>query len=260
MKHPNGLFGWVDLSSSDVEVARDFYQRLFGWTSEDTPTPFGPAYTTFYKDGKRVAGLTPQSPELSAAGVPSAWNSYVLVESADDAIKAAEAAGGAVVVPAMDVMSEGRMALIADPSGGVVGLWQPMDHQGADLFNAPGALAWNELQSRDWESAKNFYNAVFGWRYVPMEGADYVVGHVDAKKGDDTSNCGLMPVPPGVPDQMPSTWMVYFAVADCDTSLAEAEKLGGKIVMPGMDMGPGRFGGIADPTGATVFMGSFPSS
>ncbi len=67
------------------------------------------------------------------------------------------AAGGQVIAPAMDIMSQGRMAMIADPSGAVVGLWQPMDHQGAELFNAPGSLTWNELQTRDLESAMAFY-------------------------------------------------------------------------------------------------------
>ncbi len=259
MRLPHGLFGWVDLMTSDVETARQFYEPLLGWTSKDQPTPMGPVYTNFSKDGKRVAGMSPQPPDMAEAGMPSTWNSYVMVDSVDEVVKAAEAAAGAVVMPAMDIMTEGRMAMIADPSGGILGLWQPRDHDGAELFNAAGALSWNELQSRDWESAKAFYNTVFGWRWAPMEGADYVVGHLDSKQGDDTSNCGMMPMPPGVPDQMPSTWMVYFAVADCDSSLATAQELGGRVFLPAMDMGPGRFGGISDPTGAMVFVGSFPA-
>jgi hypothetical protein len=260
MRQPHGLFGWVDLMTSDVETARVFYEGVFGWTSTDMPTPMGPVYTQFYRDGQLVAGMGPQPPELAAAGVPSTWNSYIMVEDVDAACKAAEAAGGAVVMPGMDVMTQGRMAMIADPSGAVVGLWEPRDHNGAELFNVPGSLTWNELQSRDWESAKTFYNEVFGWRWEPMAGADYVVGHLDAKTGDDTSNCGAMPVPPGVPDQMPSSWMVYFAVADCDASLALAQELGGQLFMPAMDMGPGRYGGISDPTGGMFFLGSFPQS
>ena len=189
------------------------------------------------------------------------WNSYVIVEDVDEVLKAAEAAGGTVLMPGMDVMTQGRMAMMADPSGGVVGLWQPRDHDGAELFNAPGALTWNELQSRDVESAKAFYSEVFGWRWERIEGDfDYYVGHLDTKESKDTSNCGAMTIPDVAPATMPSTWMVYFAVPDCDEWLAKAVELGGQVFMPAMDMGPGRFGGITDPTGAMLFLGSFPDS
>ncbi|HEY5183317.1 MAG TPA: VOC family protein, partial [Actinomycetes bacterium] len=138
MRYPHGLFGWVDLTTTDVEGARAFYTELFGWTSQDLPTPMGPAYTMFSKDEKLVAGMTPQQPALAAAGVPSLWSSYVLVEDVDAVLATVEPSGGAVVMPAMDVMDQGRMAMVSDPSGAVVGLWQPEKHQGADLFNAPG--------------------------------------------------------------------------------------------------------------------------
>jgi predicted enzyme related to lactoylglutathione lyase len=51
---------------------------------------------------------------------------------------------------------------------------------------------------------------------------------------------------------------VYFAVEDCDTSLALAQSLGGSVFLPGMDMRPGRFGGVLDPTGGMFFLGHFP--
>ncbi len=130
-------------------LPRAFYTGLFGWDTEDIPTPMGPAYTMASLGGKVVAGIAPQPPEMAEAGAPSMWNSYVMVEDLDAVCSAVAAAGGAVVMPAMDVMTQGRMAMVADPSGAVVGLWQPRDHQGADIFNAPGTLTWNELQTRD---------------------------------------------------------------------------------------------------------------
>ena len=99
--------------------------------------------------------MPPGGPEM-----PVVWSSYVMVEDADVILAAVPGAGGQVIAPAMDIMSQGRMAMIADPSGAVVGLWQPMDHQGAELFNAPGSLTWNELQTRDLESAMEFYTSV----------------------------------------------------------------------------------------------------
>lgn len=172
-----------------------------------------------------------------------------------------EPAGGTVVMAAMDIMTEGRMAMVSDPSGAVVGLWQPRDHQGAEVFHVPGSLTWNELQTRDLAAASAFYAAVLGWRWEPIEGGDgYLVAYLDTKEGDDKSNAGAMTVPDGVPAEVPSYWAVYFAVADCDTSVARAGELGGTVFLPAMSMGPGRYAGITDPTGGMLMVGSFAAS
>lgn len=260
MRHPEGLFGWIDLGTTDVEAARAFYQGLFGWESTDMATPLGPAYTTFTMDGQIVAGMGPRTPNDAASGDLSTWNSYVLVEDLDAVLKRAETAGGSVIMPAMDVMTQGRLAMITDPTGAAVGLWQPMDHQGADLFNSPGALTWNELQTRDVGAAKDFYTEVFGWRWTPMAGpVEYFVGYIDAKPGEDKSNNGLLSLPSTVSDDISNFWAVYFAVADCEATLAEVEQLGGEAFMPATDMGPGKFGGLTDPTGARFFVASYPA-
>jgi len=258
MRQPNGLFGWVDLVTTDVAAAKTFYSALFGWETEDMPTPMGPAYTMCRRDGKVVAGIGPQPPGMAQAGVPSMWNSYVLVEDLDATCAAVPGAGGAVVMPGMDIMTQGRMAMVADPSGAVVGLWQPQDHEGAELFNAPGSLTWNELQTRDLAAATPFYTSIFGWRWEDSgDGSGYLVGMLDTKAGDDKSNAGAMAMPEQVPAEVPSFWGVYFAVADCDATLAEATGLGAGVVFPTMEMGPGRFAGISDPTGAMVMFGTF---
>jgi predicted enzyme related to lactoylglutathione lyase len=257
----NGLFGWVDLVTGDVATAKDFYTALFGWTTEDMPTPMGPSYTMCRNDGKLVAGIGPQPPDLAAAGVPSSWNSYVLVEDIDAVCAAVPGAGGTVVMPTMDVMTQGRMAMVADPSGAVVGMWQPGDHQGAELYNVPGALTWNELQTRDLAAATPFYEQVFGWRWEDSgDGSGYLVAQLDAKPGDDKSNGGAMAMPPGVPDQVPSFWGVYFAVADCDASLATALGLGAVEAFAPMEMGPMRFAGLHDPTGAMFMIVTFTAA
>ncbi|MEZ5117878.1 MAG: VOC family protein [Candidatus Nanopelagicales bacterium] len=260
MRYPDGLFGWVDLVTTDVAAAKEFYGGLFGWVYDDIPTPMGPVYTMCLKGEDTVAGIGPLPPDMAASGVPSMWNSYVLVSDLDATLARAGDAGGAVVMPAMQVMTQGRMAMVADPSGAAVGVWEPQDHQGADLFNKPGSLTWNELQSRDLAAATPFYAATFGWRWDDSMGDGYLVGHVDAKEGDDTSNCGAMATPPNVPAEVPSLWLAYFAVEDCATSVATAEGLGAQVFLPPMQMGPGTFAGLTDPTGAAVMVGSFPAA
>src|SRR5690606_5065095 len=220
----------------------EFYEGLFGWTHVDQPTPMGPPYTQFFKDGQLVCGLSPMMPGVPEE-VGAFWTSYVLVEDADATAAAAEAAGGTISMPPMDVMDQGRMAMLADPTGAAVGLWQPAAHQGADVFNAPGSMTWNELQTRDIGAALPFYETVFGWEWDDGPNAGYYVANIAAKEGDDKSNAGAMTTPPGVPDEAPNVWMVYFAVEDCDTSMAAAEGLGGEVFLPAMEMGPGKFGG-----------------
>lgn len=257
MNYPDGLFGWVDMTSTDVQAAKDFYSALFDWTYEDMPTPMGVAYTQFSLDGKLVAGLGPLPTDMASAGIPSMWNSYALVSDADSVLDKVEAAGGKVVMPAMDVMDQGRMAMMADPAGAVVGLWQPRAHQGAEVFNVPGSLTWNELQSRDVDAAMPFYADVLGWVWQDGPSPDYHLATIPAKEGDDKTNAGAMNMPPGVPADVPSYWMVYFAVSDCDATMARALELGGSQLFPAMSMGPGRFGGLTDPTGAVFAVGSF---
>jgi predicted enzyme related to lactoylglutathione lyase len=199
---------------------------------------------------------------MAAAGVPSMWNSYVFVEDVDAVVGAVEAAGGSVMMPVMDVMESGRMTMVAGPDGAVVGVWEPREHQGAEVFNAPGALAWNELQSRDLDSAREFLSTVFGWRWEAQspDGMEYYVANVDAKPSN-TETCGAMTMPESVPLEAPSMWVVYFAVADCDASAKQVAGLGGDLFMPPMEMGPGKFAGATDPTGAMFFFGDlFPES
>lgn len=255
MRHPQGLFGWVDLLSTDVDAAKTYYSGLLGWETVDVPTPMGPAYTMCSVDGKVVAGMGPQPPMM--AGAPSVWNSYVLVEDADAICAAATAAGGNVLMPAMDIMTQGRMAMFADPGGAVVGLWQPRDMEGADAFNVPGALTWNELHTRDVAKAQAFYGPLFGWSWAENDG--YTMIQLDAKEGDDKSNGGVMTMPPGMPAGVPEYWAVYFSVTDADATAARSKELGGGVFLEPMSMGPGRMVGLTDPTGARFMVMAWPS-
>lgn len=257
MKHPEGLFGWIDLSSSDVDVAKEFYSGLFGWTYADHVMESDFTYSMCFKDGLSVAGLGPLPEPMVQAGVPSTWNSYALVEDADAVTAKAVAAGGQVLMPASDIMEADRIALVSDPSGAVLGLWQPQENQGAELFNAPGSLTWNELQTWDLDAALPFYSEVLGWVWEDGDNEGYRLATIPAKEGQDKTNAGAMAMPPGVPEGTPSFWMVYFAVSDCDEAMGHAINLGGTELFAPMEMGPGKFGGLMDPTGAVFAVGSF---
>ncbi len=91
------------------------------------------------------------------------WNTYVWVDSADEAASKVRDAGGWVVIEPFDVMDSGRMAVFTDPEGAAFCVWQAKEYKGAQLVNDPGTLNFNSLNTREVEGAKTFYGSVFGW-------------------------------------------------------------------------------------------------
>src|SRR6478672_4873806 len=154
-----GTPSWVDLGSPDVDASIGFYGGLFGWTASEPGPPEAGGYRFFTQDGKMVAGIGP----LMMEGQPPAWLNYVTVAEADATAGKARDAGATVFVEPMDVLDVGRMAIIADPTGAALGLWQPRRHTGAEIVNEPVSLAWNELETRDPDAAKPFYKSIFDW-------------------------------------------------------------------------------------------------
>jgi len=242
--YPPGTPSWVDLSTSDLEDATRFYGGLFGWEADAAGDPAETGgYTMFRLRGKLVAGLGP----LPGEGEPPAWTTYVSVDDADDTARQAKEAGAAVIVEPFDVLDAGRMVVIRDPTDAYFSLWQPAEHHGAELVNEPSTLCWNELTTRDIDTARDFYRGLFGWgvKTNPFEGTVYT----EWKLGDHSVG-GMIQMTDEWPDDIPPHWMAYFAVDDCDARAEHAEGLGGKVLDPPTDISPGRFAVLTDPQGA----------
>jgi predicted enzyme related to lactoylglutathione lyase len=247
-----GTPSWVDLASPDLDRSRAFYEALFGWKSHVGGPDTG-GYTMFTKQEKNVAGAGP----IMMEGQPSAWTTYVSVEDAGATIDKVKKAGGVVFVEPMDVIDVGRMAVFADTGGAAIALWQPRAHIGAQLANEPETFTWNELQTRDPAGAKVFYHEVFGWEAETSEGEQmtYTEWKLDGK-----TIGGMMDMPPMVPAEVPANWLVYFGVEDCDASTARATGLGATVLAGPMDIEPGRFTVLGDPTGAVFAVIAFTHS
>ena len=248
-----GTFSWVDLAAHDADAAERFYTRLFGWTAERMQ--FGPAESDVYvmlrRDGRDAAALYAMDPTQKAQGLPSAWLSYVTVESADEAAARARTLGGTVLADAFDVVDAGRMALLGDPSGAMFAAWEPGRQVGATVRDEPGSLCWNELATRDMDRAAEFYGALFGWRAEPMEGAPqpYLM-----MMNGDTPAGGIYTMPDKM-EGTPPHWAPYFAVEDTDETVRRAEELGGSVMMPPHDLPEvGRFAMLRDPQGAWFYV------
>jgi predicted enzyme related to lactoylglutathione lyase len=242
--YPQGTPNWVDLQTSDQAAAKAFYSGLFGWRYDDEPMPDGQVYSMAVLRGHQVCAIAPQPPEVAAAGVPPMWNTYLAVDSADEATARAEAAGGQVGMAPFDVTDAGRMAFVLDPSGAAVALWQANKHIGATLVNEPGTLAWNELITSD-QGVFSFYTAVAGLTAAIEDmgdGQPYAVFRV----GEAPVGGSMLPQAPGVPNH----WHVYFGTDDADAAAATAAEQGGTVAVPPFDTPVGRIAVLGDPQGA----------
>jgi len=118
-----GHLCWVDLATTDVQRAAAFYGRLFGWSTE-AQAAGGGRFNTFYGVDGPVGSMYQLSGAQVAAGVPAHWTMYISATDVDRTAETVTRLGGQVVVPAQSIAGVARIALIADPAGAIVGLWQ----------------------------------------------------------------------------------------------------------------------------------------
>jgi predicted enzyme related to lactoylglutathione lyase len=245
--HAPGTFCWADLGTPDAAAAKRFYTGLFGWHYDDRPAGPDATYTMFDLGGKAVAALYQQDPHQLAQGVPPHWLSYLSVESADDTAQRTRGLGGTVIMDPFDVLDVGRMALIQDPTGAVVALWEPRRHVGAGVVGEPSALCWNELATTSVAQAGAFYSGLLGWAAEPQRMGTFTYTYF--RKGERSCG-GMMQIRPEW-GPVPPHWLVYFAVDDCDERASRAQQLGGRLRAPPSDVPEvGRFAVVQDPHGA----------
>ena len=251
--YAHGVPSWIDLATPDPAGAKEFYAALFGWNYDDQPTDPEPGpdtvqYTMADIDGHAAAGMMQLSAEMAESGMPPVWTMYVSVDDIDATVAKVEPAGGSVMQPPMDVMSAGRMAVVADPAGAVFCMWEAREHIGAGIVNEHGAFSWCELITPDPAAVAPFYNAVFGWtaQTAPMPTGAYTVFTVEG--GNENGIAGAMAPPT---EGMPPNWGVYFTVDDAAKTVATARTLGAQVLMDATEMpGVGTLATLMDPTGA----------
>lgn len=249
---PAGTPCWVDMMTNDLHNGCVFYEGLFGWHLADGGST---GYVMAEVDGRSVAGLGELPPEQQD-GVPT-WVTYL---AADDAVTTAAritAAGGLVVVEPFEIPDAGVLALAADPTGGIFGIWQAGPHPGIRLANVAGAPIWNELMTRGYSAAKDFYADVFGYTYTEMSEGDLVYSTIEVD-GNTVGGLGVLPADEA-PD-VPAHWRVYFAVEDTDEAVDCALRLGGILLSPPADSPYGRMADVSDPQGGRFSLISTPDA
>ena len=241
MPNPAGSFVWYELITPDPDGAKAFYDKVVGWDIEPEPSGLsGMDYRMIRSDGGNAGGVLRLTEEMATHGTPPIWLGYLNVADVDATVAAAEQAGGAVMMPGMDVPGVGRIALIDDPQGAPIYVMHPTPPPGtpdavSDVFSPDriGRCAWNELSTSDPESARTFYRTLFGWKdddFMDMGemGKYRFLDHGGQRIG---ALCGTM-------EGAPPKWRYYFRVPSI-AKAAEAVKSGGGAVTMGPHEVPG---------------------
>jgi uncharacterized protein len=237
-----GMVVWRELMTGDVESARRFYGELLGWSWKGEEMGPGKVYWLASLGEQQVCGMMQKPPDVP---MPSAWSSYVLVDDVDAAAQRCKSAGGQVRYGPEDIPNIGRFAVIADPWGAIIQPFRPSPREETPPPRpAVGAFCWETLVTPDPTAAIAFYGKVIGFGTAPSpsgEGKVFTAG--DAPVAD------LQTARPGGP----SYWSTYVMVKDAEASRDRAARLGGKVIVPRIDVPKvGIVAVVADPSGAAL--------
>lgn len=253
MNNEHGDFIWYELLTSDADAAGDFYGKVVGWTSQPSGQPDVDYRFFCPQPDDGVGGYMQITPEMAQHGARPAWIGYLAVEDVDASVAAIKAAGGAELMPAMDLDGVGRMAMVADPTGAPFYVMRGASDEPSQSFAATaprvGHAAWNELSSSDPANAKTFYTSLFGW----VQDGEMDMGPMGRYEflwasGKRFMQGAVMPLMPEVPV---SAWTFYFRVPDIDVAAARVRAEGGSLLMEPVEIPGGDFSFTAtDPQGA----------
>ncbi|MGO9196074.1 MAG: VOC family protein [Acidimicrobiales bacterium] len=245
---PIGSPCWADLWTSDVEGSRKFYGELFGWEANEPSEEFG-GYFMFTRNGVPIAGGMGDMGDMPA---DNSWKIYLATDDIAKTIEAAAAGGAQIVFPPMPVADLGSQSVMVDPTGAVLGAWQPGTFPGFTVLNEHGAPSWFELQTRDHTAAVAFYREVFGWDTNIVGESDEFRYASMRDPGGEGELAGIMDAEAFLPDGVPAHWSIYWEVDDADAAIAKVKALGGSVVMDATDSPYGRLAAVTDPAGAQL--------
>jgi predicted enzyme related to lactoylglutathione lyase len=250
----NGHFVWHEHLTRDPKAAVSFYTDVVGWKTQ----PFGEGgdYLMWVGSQGPLGGVMTLPEQATRIGAPPHWMGNVQVADVDATVALATKLGGKVYKQPTDIPTVGRFALIADPQGATIAVFQPTGSMTAHDPSKAGEFCWNELMTSDPGAAITFYAKLFGWKVIQeMDmgelGTYRVFGVGDKQLG------GIMATPKGAP--MPPMWIFYAETADLDAALARATQRGARVVMGPKDVpGGGRIAQLADPQGAPFALHQAP--
>lgn len=119
-----GTFVWNELATTNVQAAKDFYNKVFGWEYTDKKMD-DMTYTIIKHNGKDFGGIW-AIPSAQQSQIPPHWLAYILVEDVNKSLESAKKNGATILKPIQQAGDMGRFAIIQDPTGAHIALWQPL--------------------------------------------------------------------------------------------------------------------------------------
>jgi uncharacterized protein len=251
-----GRFVWYEHLTRDVPAAIAFYSDVVGWKTQ----PFGQGsdYLMWVGSQGPLGGVIRLPDELARMGVPPHWMAHVAVDDVDAAAARVSQLGGALRKPPEDIPTVGRFAIVADPQGAVISLFQPLPRGPMAPHDASkdGEFCWNELHTSDSAAAFRFYSTLLGWKGL-QELDMGPLGTYRIYGLGETGLGGMMTKPPGAP--MPTSWLYYVSTGDLEPAIGRATRRGAKVMNGPMEVpGGGRIAQLLDPQGAAFALHQAP--
>lgn len=250
-----GGFIWYELMTSDVALAKRFYDAIIGWDIDPSVVAPGIGYHMIRRsDGGMAGGVLPLSDEMRSGGARPLWIGYVHVADVDAAFAAILADSGKQLMAPWDQPGVGRLAMVTDPQGAPIYLMDPLPPEGrpdakSDVFDPMAAqhVRWNELWTSNPSGAVAFYRKHFGWE---QEG-EMDMGELGKYQFVQHDGVGIGAIMPRMPDVPASMWTFYIGVDDIDRAARSVRSGGGQIFQEPMEIPGGEYSlnGI-DPQGA----------
>jgi predicted enzyme related to lactoylglutathione lyase len=240
----NGKFVWFEYVTTDTQKAKGFFGELFGWTTQEVPIPELGTYAMIASGDRTIGGFLP-TPE--GAPKQAHWLSHLQVASAKDAAEKVTKLGGKVQKSVTKVGDFGTMAIVSDPHGGVLSLWQPAKTEPTPAPTT-NTFCWNELASSDPAASVAFYRALGELTAKAMDMGEMGTYHVLEVDGQPAAGIMGKSMP-----QQPHAWLPYVQVASADKTVEKAKKLGATVIVPPADIpNVGRFAIFTDTQGAPL--------
>lgn len=256
-----GRLVWYELLTSDPKAAIAFYTEVIGWKTQTWEQ--GGDYTMFVGPHGPLGGVSQMPEAARAMGAPPYWQANVVVENIDASVARVKELGG-TVYHVETVPTVGKLAVIADPQGAVLALFQPERDMPERDITVHGEFSWHELYTTNNAAALAFYQQIAGWEKLgefdmgPM-GIYILWGRNGKQLGGMMTMPASMKLPDGKP--VPPNWCYYVTTSDLDAALERAKSKGAKVLNGPMEVPGGqRIVQLLDPQGAAFALVTPPKA
>ncbi|MDI2027285.1 VOC family protein [Saccharopolyspora sp. TS4A08] len=240
-----GMPCWIELITTNLDKAREFYANLFDWEYETHSDPISGEHVIALREGFPVASLR------AASGDQSQWRLYLATDDCAAKVAEAEEHGAVQTVPINSVPKIGRKAVLDGPSDAEFGLLEPEESWQFDV-GLPGTLMWAELVTIKAQTADHFFQELFGYEHEQFgteHRSDYSVWYL----GDESVLARVSMIRDFITESTHPHWLLYLGVdaeIGTDELVRTAIAHGGRVRVDPYDSSIGRMAVLRDPTGA----------